>query len=304
MATITLLKILAGASLFGAVFFTGEWLRSLWVIRNMTYLDRESLKVREEIRKERIARDKGILSKLADPFKGMGDTQAVIMAFLLMYIGVSSTLGIVLGASVRTLLLSGPLTIVGVLYIDSYSIKRRRAKGAAQVLNVLRLTISYLENGNPPNVALSRAANAVENPLRDDVLACLNSMVGTMGLGEAMKPLAVLYPSAATKLLVAALEVNDAQGSHLVPVLKQAENSARRRIELAAEATAEVAEAKVQFIGVTIVTALIAFSLLGNSIEAYSGTGPIMVITLGVLNYLWGIQRTLKVFNKAKTGLE
>jgi len=119
-----------------------------------------------------------------------------------------------------------------------------------------------------------------------------------------MKPLAVLYPSAATKLLVAALEVNDAQGSHLVPVLKQAENSARRRIELAAEATAEVAEAKVQFIGVTIVTALIAFSLLGNSTEAYSGTGPIMVITFGVLNYLWGVQRILKVFNKAKTGLE
>ena len=304
MATVTILKILAGASLFGAVFFVGEWIRSLWVIRNMTYLDRESLKVREETRKERVARDTSVLSRLADPFKGMGDTQAVIVAFLLMYIGISSTLGIVLGASVGTLLLSVPLTIVGVLFIDSYSKKRRRAKGAAQVLNVLRLTISYLENGNPPNVALSRAANAVDNPLREDIMACLNSMVGTMGLGEAMKPLAVLYPSAATKLLVTALEVNDAQGSHLVPVLKQAENSARRRIELAAEATAEVAEAKVQFIGVTIVTALIAFSLLGNSTEAYSGTGPIMVITFGVLNYLWGVQRILKVFSKAKTGLE
>ena len=304
MATVTLLKILAGMCIFGAVFFAGEWLRSLWAIRNMNYLDRESLKMREETRKERNSRGKNVLYKLTDPFKGMGDTQAVIVAFLFMYIGVSSTLGIVLGASLQTLLLSVPLTIVGVLLADNYNKKRRRAKGAAQVLNVLRLTISYLENGSPPNIALNRAANAVENPLREDILACLNSMVGTMGLGEAMKPLAALYPSAATRLLVSALEVNDAQGSHLVPVLRQAENSARRRIELSAEATAEVAEAKTQFIGVTIVTALIAFSLLGNSAEAYSGVGPVTVISLGVMNYLWGVIRILKVFNKAKAGLE
>lgn len=304
MVTVTLLKILVGASLFGAIFFAGEWLRSLWVIRNMNYLDRESLKMREETRKERNTRGKGALSKLVAPFKGMGDAQATIVAFLLMYIGISSTLAIVLGSSLLTLLLSVPLTVTGVLFADNYLKKRKRAKGAAQVLNVLRLTISYLENGSPPGAALSRAASAVENPLRDDILACLNSMVGTMGLGESMKPLAVLYPSAATKLLVAALEVNDSQGSHLVPVLKQAENAARRRIELSAEATAEVAEAKAQFIGVTIVTALIAFSLLSNSGEAYSGTGPITVIALGALNYLWGVQRILKVFSKAKTGLE
>ena len=89
-----------------------------------------------------------------------------------------------------------------------------------------------------------------------------------------------------------------------MPVLRQAEHSATRSTELSAEATAEVAEAKTQFIGVTIVTALIAFSLLGNSAEAYSGVGPVTVISLGVMNYLWGVIRILKVFNKAKAGLE
>lgn len=304
MATVTLLKILAGASLFGAVFFAGEWLRSLWVVRNMNYLDRESLKMREETRKERTAQGTNALRKITNMFTALGDTQTLIVAFLLLYIGISTTLGIMVGANVITLLLSVPLTIVAMLFANNYTSKRRRAKGAAQVLNVLRLTIGYLESGAPPNTALSRAANAVDNPLRDDVLSCLNSMVGTMGLGEAMRPLAELYPGAATKLLVAALEVNDAQGSHLVPVLRQAENSARRRLELAAEATAEVASAKTQFIGVSVIVAMISFALIGGGGKAYSGTGAILAILLGVLNYMWGVKQTLKIFSKAKAGLE
>lgn len=304
MATVTLLKILAGASLFGAVFFTGEWIRSLWVVRNMNYLDRESLKMREETRQERITRGTSTLSKIKDTFTVLGDKQTLIVALLLLYIGVSTTLGIVIGTNVITLLLSVPLTIVAALFANNYSGKRRRAKGVAQVLSVLRLTIGYLESGAPPNTALSRAANAVEDPLREDILSCLNSMVGTMGLGEAMRPLATLYPGAATKLLVAALEVNDAQGSHLVPVLRQAEDSARRRLELAAEAMAEVASARSQFKGVSIITAFVAFVLLRSNVEAYTGIGALLVIFLGVLNYMWGVGRMVKIIGKAKAGLE
>jgi len=300
----TLLKILAGASLFGAIFFAGEWLRSLVALRRMTYLAREDLKMREETRRERIGHKGGPLQDIRKRVSGLGDTQMLVIAFLLIYIGVSSTLGLLLGASTVTALVSIPLSVGAVLIIDNYSKKRRQAKGGAQVLNVLRLTVSYLENGNPPNIALSRAAGAVDDPLRTDILSCLNSMVGTMGLGEAMRPLAERYPGAATKLLVAALEVNDAQGAQLVPVLRQAENSAKRRIELAAEALAEVAEAKAQFVGVSVVTGLIAFTLLSNSPEAYSTPGSLLMVGLAAANYLWGVKRTLGVFSRARTGLE
>lgn len=77
-----------------------------------------------------------------------------------------------------------------------------------------------------------KAASLTDNPLRDDLYECLNSIVGNIGLGEAMRPLLIKYPSAASRLMVAALEINDIQGSQLVPTLRQAEDSAKNKANL------------------------------------------------------------------------
>lgn len=304
MGTVNLLKTFTALCLFGAIFYLGEWARSWFKVRNMSYVDRANLQRETEVRNERKYLKKSILRKTIEDMGYFNDNASLVIGFLFLYIGISAVTSILLSNQLLSLLGSLPLTFVVVVSFKSYVVRRRREKATKQILQVLRQVITYLESGNPPVTAFNKAASLADNPLRDDLYECLNSIVGNIGLGEAMRPLLLKYPSAASRLLVAALEINDIQGSQLVPTLRQAENSAKKQSELAAEAVAEISQAKGEFIGVSIVIGLIALSLLSSTAKAaYSGVGTSIILLLGVANYAIGIWRTLRVFSKAKRGL-
>lgn len=304
MGTVNLLKTFTALCLFGAIFYLGEWARSWFKVRNMSYVDRANLQRETEVRNERKYLKKSILRKTIEDMGYFNDNASLVIGFLFLYIGISAVTSILLSNQLLSLLGSLPLTFVVVVSFKSYVVRRRREKATKQILQVLRQVITYLESGNPPVTAFNKAASLADNPLRDDLYECLNSIVGNIGLGEAMRPLLLKYPSAASRLLVAALEINDIQGSQLVPTLRQAENSAKKQSELAAEAVAEISQAKGEFIGVSIVIGLIALSLLSSTTKAaYSGVGTSIILLLGVANYAIGIWRTLRVFSKAKRGL-
>lgn len=304
MGAVNLLKTFTALCLFGAIFYLGEWMRSWFKVRNMSYVDRANLQRETEVRNERKYLKKSILRKTIEDMGYFNDNASLVIGFLFLYIGISAVTSILLSNQSLSLLGSLPLTFVVVVSFKSYVVRRRREKATKQILQVLRQVITYLESGNPPVTAFNKAASLADNPLRDDLYECLNSIVGNIGLGEAMRPLLLKYPSAASRLLVAALEINDIQGSQLVPTLRQAENSAKKQSELAAEAVAEISQAKGEFIGVSVVIGLIALSLLSSTAKAaYSGVGTSIILLLGVANYAIGVWRTLRVFNKAKRGL-
>ena len=304
MGTVNLLKTFTALCLFGSIFYLGEWVRSWFKVRNMSYVDRANLQRETEVRNERKYLKKSILRKTIEDMGYFNDNASLVIGFLFLYIGISAVTSILLSNQSLSLLGSLPLTFVVVVSFKSYVVRRRREKATKQILQVLRQVITYLESGNPPVTAFNKAASLADNPLRDDLYECLNSIVGNIGLGEAMRPLLLKYPSAASRLLVAALEINDIQGSQLVPTLRQAENSAKKQSELAAEAVAEISQAKGEFIGVSVVIGLIALSLLSSTTKAaYSGVGTSIILFLGVANYAIGVWRTLRVFNKAKRGL-
>lgn len=304
MGTINVLKTFTALCLFGAIFYLGEWARSWFKVRNMSYVDRANLQRETEVRNERRYLKKSVLRKTIEDMGYFNDNASLIIGFLFLYIGISAVTSILLSNQSLSLLGSLPLTFVVIVSFKSYVVRRRREKATKQILQVLRQVITYLESGNPPVTAFNKAASLTDNPLRDDLYECLNSIVGNIGLGEAMRPLLIKYPSAASRLMVAALEINDIQGSQLVPTLRQAENSAKKQSELAAEAVAEISQAKGEFIGVSVVIGLIALSLLSSTTQAaYSGLGTFIILILGVANYVVGVWRTLRVFNKAKRGL-
>lgn len=304
MGTINVLKTFTALCLFGAIFYLGEWARSWFKVRNMSYVDRANLQRETEVSNERRYLKKSVLRKTIEDMEYFNDNASLIIGFLFLYIGISAVTSILLSNQLLSLLGSLPLTFVVIVSFKSYVVSRRREKATKQILQVLRQVITYLESGNPPVTAFNKAASLTDNPLRDDLYECLNSIVGNIGLGEAMRPLLIKYPSAASRLMVAALEINDIQGSQLVPTLRQAEDSAKKQSELAAEAVAEISQAKGEFIGVSVVIGLIALSLLSSTTQAaYSGLGTFIVLILGVANYVVGIWRTLRVFNKAKRGL-
>ena len=224
---------------------------------------------------------------------------ALITSVTLQLLGVPATIALLAAFPVATLLVVSTLRWLRT---------RRRVRAGKQILQLLRNVISYLEAGNTPAQSFAKAAALVANPLRTDVQAALSSQVASTGLGAALAPLRDKYPTAATRLLVAALEVNDLVGAKLVPTLRQAEELTRRNIELGAEARAELSQARGEFIGISAVIATIGIVLVagGGSYakDAYASPAGVALITTGVVNYAFGVWRTLDVFRRAEEGDE
>lgn len=306
MDKVTLLRILLGLAMFATVYFFTSWISEKRRLSSLSYIDRKNLQISEGLARERRSSQQLLQDRLAR-LGYQGDIAPFLVGIAFLYLVVAA---ICLVAGVPggiALLLALPGSIGTTIATLSYIERRRQAAATAQMLQVLRNVITYLEAGNPPQQAFYKAASMVGNPLRDDILGALSAQVGAVGMGVALAPLRDRYDSPATRLLVSALEVNDIVGAKLVPTLKQAEDIIRRQLELSAEAGAEISQAMAEFVGISVIIALIAFTLLigaGDAArQAYTSPTGVLFIVLGGSNYALGVWRTLRVFRRAKRGL-
>lgn len=306
MDKLTVMRILLGLSLFATFYFLAHWGVERRRLAKLSYIERENLLISSE--RDREKQQQGDrLKKFLLRVGYQGDAAPFLVGVAFIYLFVSA-LAIVLGVAPQAaLLVAVPAAFGGTIGFLSYLERRRQAAAAGQMMLVLRNVVTYLEAGNPPQQAFHKAALMVGNPLRDDILKALNSQVGAVGMGVALGALRDRYDTPATRLLVSALEINDIVGTKLVPTLRQAEDILRRQAELGAEATAEISQAKAEFVGISAIIALIALVLLAGAGDAASATysSPIgvVLITVGCGNYALGVWRTLRVFRKAKGGL-
>ena len=306
MKTLDVVRLLLGLSLFASVYFLFAWLSERRRLRSLNYVDARNLQISEEMARERRSKQ-GLVSETLQRIGYRGDPAPFLVGVAFIYLLIAAACLVVgLDASI-SLVVAVPgslLTTVGVL---GHLERRRQALATAQMLQVLRNVITYLEAGNTPQQAFYKTAALVGNPLREDILNALAAQVGTVGLGTALAPLKKRYDSPATRLLVSALEINDKVGAKLVPTLRQAEEILRAQLELGAEASAEISQAKAEFVGISAVIGMIAFGfLVGTGDEArdvYTSPLGLTLLTIGTANYAFGIWRTLRVFRRAKRGL-
>jgi Flp pilus assembly protein TadB len=304
---ILILRMLLGLASFGATYFLLAWVRERRRLSSLTYIELRNLQISEETARERRREREGLIRRRLQEAGYQGDLAPFLVIVAFLYLSIAAV-SLVLGlSSTAALLLSLPGAVITTVSALSMAERRRQLAATGQMLQVLRNVITYLEAGNTPQQAFNKAAVLVGNPLRRDILNALGSQVGSVGMGEVMAPLRDRYDSPATRLIVSALEVNDLVGAKLVPTLRQAEDIVRRQTELAAEANAEISQAKAEFVGISAVIGAIAASLLigaGESARAaYSSPLGVVLITFALANYGFGVWRTLRVFRKAKRGV-
>ncbi len=287
---------------FGTVFFLLLWLQESRRVRRIGYAAAKA----EQIEAEFIRESRGsLLTRLSrrlrragytgDPAPVLAGMGFLVLSFsaLLALAGVDDEVSLVL-----SLLLS---PVVGLLVLQ-YAVARRRRKGARQMLTLMRASLLHLESGSSPPQAFARAAEQVGSPLREDMLRALAGKVGAVALSEALQPVVDLYPSEATDLLLAAVDINDRLGAPLSPALRQAEAILTERQDLAAEATAELSSSRSEFFGITIAVGLIAVLLARQpaAIDAYTAPAGATLLGVGLANYALGIIRALRMFRSAR----
>lgn len=306
MGSYLILRGLVVLAATGTLYFLFSWLYELRRIKRLGYIEARNIEIEDQIKRERQGTARQRLKVWFAERGYDGDPAPFLMIVAFTYLLLASVLSLLGLHPGPAFVLAVPAIGGGALLVLEGIHRRRVARGTTQIMTVLRNVNGYLNAGNTPQQAFLKAASDVGNPLRADMLTALASQVGAVGLGQVMKPLAEHYPDSATRLMVAALEVNDEVGAPLVPTLKQAEELIRRKTELAAEAVAEVSQARFEFIGITIVIGLIALLLLfgGGDFarDAYTSPIGIILLSVGLGNFALGVSSTLKSLNRAKQG--
>lgn len=302
----TLLAVFAALAGAGAVYFLVDWVGQARQLRSMTYVESRNAQIEQELRKERQGSAGERLRSRLEGIGYYGDPAPLAVGVAFGFMLLSALLSI-LGMPTSTApLVALPVAAAGAILVLRGSAKRRKSKAGQQITQLIRTVITYLEAGASPAQAFSRAATLVDNPLKDDILGLLATRVGSEQLSTTLEPLREKYPSQAMTLMLTALEVNDAVGAKLVPTLRQAEKLVTQQAELAAEATAEVSQAKSEFIGISVIIGLIGLFMLttggDTSRAAYFSPVGIILVGLGAGNFALGVMRTLRTLNKAKSG--
>lgn len=295
-----LLSILAAILTGAAIYFGSEWLGAKSRHKSMTNIERANAQIEEDRASTKKADPMARFQKFLKTRGYEGDWIPIILVVSVLYmvsavalkmIGIGTWVGAVLAL---------PAAIV-VCFAGLATAKRKQKKKfQMQLMQALGLIATQIEAGDGAKRAIEKTVGLVEEPLRGEFTNSLNSLIGTASLVTALKELQERYPSRAMRLFVAALEIDDRVGAKLAPALRQAQTSLEKDFELAAEANAEVSQARGEFFGITAVIGFIVVSLVGGSQgitrEAYSSTIGMIILGICGVNYVWGILRTLKIF--------
>jgi Flp pilus assembly protein TadB len=301
-------EALLGVAVAGMTFFLLNWFGEVRRYRSLTRLERLDAQIDEEQRLlERRSLGETVndfavgwgLQGLWAPALGLVTVTYLALAALLALAGVGDLVGA---------LVALPTSAVAGLFLLRASKQREEVRFRKQLLQAFGVISAQIEAGDSINRALDKTVLMVEDPLRRELASAMAQMVGSTTLTNALRPIAAKYPSRAMDLFLAALEIDETMGAKLAPTLRQAQTTLERQFDLAAEATAEISQARSEFFGITIVMALVAFGMFtqseGMARDAYSSPLGVSVIAAVVANYVFGIVRTARIFGKAKRGEE
>ncbi len=301
-----LLNILLGLAAGGAAYYLCAWWATSRELRSMGYVDVRNAQIEEDTERERRLSRRERIGRQLSNFGYDGDWTPLLIGVAFIYLAVAVALSFFGFGDVVGAVLALPLAIGGSVAALASSRRKRAERFERQLLQVLTSVAGHLESGDVPQMAFQKAARLVENPLRGELEAALAARIGTDSLSGAMKDLASRYPSKAMQLLVAALAIDDTVGARLSPALRQAQAILERQFELAAEGTAEIAQARGEFYAITGVMAVIALILVagsgGQAKEAYTSPAGLTVVGLALANYILGVFRARKIFRKAGRG--
>lgn len=298
-----LINILYGLAAGGAAYYLCAWIAARFELGRMTYIEVRNAQIEEELQHERKLNTVQRLDRFMSGLGYSGDWTPLLLGVALVYmlvaVGLSmARFGDVVGAAIAL-----PISIVSSIAALSRARMQRSARFERQLLQVVSSVSTYLEAGDVPQMAFQKAARHVDNPLRGELESALASKVGSESLASAMKSLAERYPSRPMTLLVTALNIDDRVGAKLSPALRQAQKTLERQFELAAEANAEISQAKGEFYAISIVILLIGLFLMAGSgsaaRDAYLSPTGAVVLGLTGANYLIGILRARGIFRKA-----
>jgi Flp pilus assembly protein TadB len=292
----------------GATFFLFAWIAELRNYRSMNRLEQLSA----QIEYERRLIEKRTLASRVDQLAVIWGLQGLwgpaLGVVTVLYLSLAAALGLLGFGDLFGAFIALPIAISAGLFIMKSTRQREEVRFRKQLLQAFGIIASQIEAGDSINRALDKTVFMVDDPLRRELASALAGLVGTTNLTSVLSPVAMKYPSRAMDLFLAALEIDETMGAKLGPTLRQAQASLERQFDLAAEASAEISQARAEFIGITAVMAMVAlgmfFAAEGIARDAYMSPLGLVLLSAAILNYIFGVIRTLRIFSKAKRGEE
>lgn len=287
-----------------SVFFIYQWLATSSAVRSMTVVERATAEVADARRRrdhqtlysrfDSAMVQLGLNERSILPFAAWLMLDLVIVVTLLM-LGVGGVVGIVASVPVSALLV--------LWLLATYNARRKRTVNR-QMIQLLQLIAGQLEAGNGPMAALETVLGSMSDPLHTELSGALAESGVTPDIVTAFQLLGQRFPSKSLALVTSAFEINREEGGAISPAIRQAADTMARDQELNEETLAEISQTKSEFwVIVGIISGIVVAMFLnesGASTNPYANPGAIVVLTLGLANFAWGIYRGLRIFAKAR----
>lgn len=211
-------------------------------------------------------------------------TTLVMVAVVLQGFGVPA---------VATILFGPLVTIASARFIAGAIIRRRRRLFTTQLTTALDMFASQLGQGSSMARVLADVGPALPEPLRSEILFVVDQEQRGRTVSEALSDVQIRYPSRALSLFTAAVKASEERGGRIAPTLEQAAASLRASQELIAEASADVAMEKFQFLGVTGIVGTLCLTTVirssGEAREVYTSPLGITALTIASAWFLVGV---------------
>lgn len=286
----------------GAAFFLVRGVQMRIGYRSMSQL--EATRVEVEAARARSERQ-SLAARLMGKVHALGydgDLFPFAAGMAFCYLAVAAALAMTGIGYTIAYLAALPVSGAGVALLVRYASSRRRKRFNAQLVEMLELVAGQIEGGTGSQRALALVVPNMAEPLRSEMSAVLDTEMVTRDLIGAMRSLEERYPSRAFSLFISALEIDRADGHAIGPALRQAAQLLNDDFQLRAEAVAEVAQQRGEFLVIlAVLGGLAAYMMLSGDqtrVEAY--TSPIGLGALGLsgANVAFGVYRMLTMLRK------
>lgn len=298
------LRVTLAVSISVALWFALQMVISILNRRNATTVALAEALIEEQSRatKRPPLRARVANAAAARGWTGMLTPIVTAATFLWGVISLAGTL--VTGNRLLSMFLALPATGAVVWMAGSVIAQKRKAAFDRQLLAVLNLVSEQLTSGGVPvNVSLQQVTAVVDEPMRSELRDALDEAAATKKLIPALRNLAARYPSRAFDLFLTALEIDEATGGAVAPALRQAADSLQKDFELAQEANAEIAQTRIEFVGILVIMGFIAMFMFTTSPAetraAYATPFAMVVIGAALVNFAIGVLRATNMFRQA-----
>lgn len=296
------LLIAIGAA--GVAFFIVLAIGDFRIERNKTEVERR----RDRIEFERVRRERSTLKQrlanVAEIYGWEGGFALPLAALGFVYLAAAvalSTLGL---GGIVGIGLALPVSLGIVLGAARSARSRRKRVFNRQLIQALDLFAAQLRGGAGPKRAVSAVVDSLPEPLRSEMLWVVAQTDTNRKLGDALADLQIRYPSKALKLFVAAIRIDEHQGTQIAGALEQAATTVRKELELSSEAQAELAQTRYEFFGILGIMSFVLWLMIGNADPAtkqvYASFSGILWLSIAGLNFGFGVWRVTRILNRAR----